>query len=198
MEPAAPGTVVEKLDGQRNSFAKPQGASCAFRQDAVEQFLEILVIALCTLICGGEGWEDMTEFGHAKEPFFREQLGLSLPHSALAPSGQRVWLDLATRSARALLRLERDRVTVGKVLTDKAIHNAMVVHAAFGGSTNLLLHVPAIAYHAGLRRPTVEDWIHINRLLVPFGKHICTGTLPQCSTCPVLEMCRQVGVNHHR
>ena len=39
----------------------------------------------------------------------------------------------------------------------------MTVHAAFGGSTNLLLHIPAIAYHAGLRRPTVEDWIAVNR-----------------------------------
>lgn len=41
-------------------------------------------------------------------------------------------------------------------------------------------------------------WIEINRLLVPFGKHICTGDLPRCSTCPVLEMCRQVGVTEHR
>jgi endonuclease-3 len=41
-------------------------------------------------------------------------------------------------------------------------------------------------------------WIEINRLLVPFGKHICTGVLPHCSTCPVLEMCRQVGVKAHR
>lgn len=41
-------------------------------------------------------------------------------------------------------------------------------------------------------------WIEINRLLVPFGKHICTGNLPQCSTCPVLDMCQQVGVKAHR
>ena len=41
-------------------------------------------------------------------------------------------------------------------------------------------------------------WIEINRLLVPFGKHICTGRLPRCSTCPVLDMCRQVGVSTHR
>ena len=47
--------------------------------------------------------------------------------------------------------------------TDAAVRNAMAVHAAFGGSTNLLLHIPAIAYHAGLRRPTVEDWIAVNR-----------------------------------
>ena len=43
-----------------------------------------------------------------------------------------------------------------------------------------------------------EHWIDINRLLVPFGKHICTGTKPRCSTCPVLDMCRQVGVTEHR
>jgi endonuclease-3 len=41
-------------------------------------------------------------------------------------------------------------------------------------------------------------WIDINRMLVPFGKHICTGTRPKCSTCPVLDMCRQVGVDEHR
>lgn len=43
-----------------------------------------------------------------------------------------------------------------------------------------------------------RHWIDINRLLVPFGKHICTGNLPHCSTCPVLDMCQQVGVDAHR
>jgi endonuclease III len=43
-----------------------------------------------------------------------------------------------------------------------------------------------------------KHWIDINRLLVPFGKHICTGTLPHCSACPVLAMCQQVGVTEHR
>jgi putative YjhG/YagF family dehydratase len=52
---------------------------------------------------------------------------------------------------------------MGDILVDKSIQNAMTVHAAFGGSTNLLLHVPAIAHAAGLRRPTVEDWAGINR-----------------------------------
>src|ERR1043166_3542073 len=68
-----------------------------------------------------------------------EALGLSLPHSALAPSGEAVWLDMATRSARALTTLEAKRITVDRIITDDSIHNAMVVHAAFGGSTNLLL-----------------------------------------------------------
>ncbi len=92
-----------------------------------------------------------------------EALGLSLPHSALAPSGEPVWLDLAVRSARALLALEAKGIPSKKIVTDAAVRNAMTVHAAFGGSTNLLLHIPAIAHAAGLRRPTVEDWIKINR-----------------------------------
>jgi putative YjhG/YagF family dehydratase len=92
-----------------------------------------------------------------------EALGLSLPHSALAPSGQPVWLDMATRSARALHHLAERKLTTRDILNDSAIENAMVVHAAFGGSTNLLLHIPAIAHAAKLKHPTAEDWISINR-----------------------------------
>src|SRR5450631_3614138 len=92
-----------------------------------------------------------------------EALGLSLPHAALAPSGQPIWLDAASRSARAILRMAQLGVGTNDVLTDAAIRNAMVLHAAFGGSTNLLLHVPAVAHAAGLRRPTASDWAAINR-----------------------------------
>jgi putative YjhG/YagF family dehydratase len=92
-----------------------------------------------------------------------EALGLSLPHSALAPSGQAIWLDMAERSARALVNLKQRGIGVKDIVTDAAIRNAMVVHAAFGGSTNLLLHVPAIAHAAGLHRPTCDDWTEINR-----------------------------------
>ena len=92
-----------------------------------------------------------------------EALGLALPHSALAPSGQPIWLDMARRSAKALWQLVQRGQSTAEILTDKSVHNALVVHAAFGGSTNLLLHVPAIAFSAGLRRPTVEDWTQVNR-----------------------------------
>jgi putative YjhG/YagF family dehydratase len=92
-----------------------------------------------------------------------EALGLSLTHAALAPSGQTIWLDAASRSARAMLRMAQLGIGTSAVLTDAAIRNAMVVHAAFGGSTNLLLHVPAIAHAAGLRRPTAADWAAVNR-----------------------------------
>jgi putative YjhG/YagF family dehydratase len=92
-----------------------------------------------------------------------EALGLSLGHTALAPSGQPIWLDMARRSALALKALEQHGVTTRDILTDGALRNAMVTHAAFGGSTNLLLHVPAIAHAAGLRRPTARDWSDVNR-----------------------------------
>ncbi len=92
-----------------------------------------------------------------------EALGLALPHTALAPSGQPVWLDAARRSARALKRMHELQMGAADVLTDAAVRNAMMLHAAFGGSTNLLLHLPAVAFSAGLRRPTVEDWAAVNR-----------------------------------
>ena len=92
-----------------------------------------------------------------------EALGMALPHSALSPSGEPIWLDLAHRSALALLRLVALELPLSEILTDEAVENAMLVHAAFGGSTNLLLHVPAIAHAAGLKRPGVEDWNRANR-----------------------------------
>ena len=92
-----------------------------------------------------------------------EALGMSLGHSALAPSGHPIWLDMARRSAAALMRLEARGIRMRDILTDAALHNAMVTHAAFGGSTNLILHLPAIAHAAGLRRPTAADWTAINR-----------------------------------
>lgn len=92
-----------------------------------------------------------------------EALGLTLPHSALCPSGEPIWLEMAHRSALALVRMTAEGQTIRDVLDERAIHNAMLVHAAFGGSTNLLLHIPALAHAAGLPRPTVDDWIRINR-----------------------------------
>jgi putative YjhG/YagF family dehydratase len=92
-----------------------------------------------------------------------EALGLTLPHAALAPSGQEIWLDLARRSARAVLRMHQRKLTAGRILTNASIRNAMTTFAAFGGSTNLLLHIPAIAHAADLDRPTIDDWNAVNR-----------------------------------
>ncbi len=92
-----------------------------------------------------------------------EALGMALPHSALAPSGEPIWLDLAERSARAVVHLRQSGLTMSDILTDGSIKNAMVIHAAFGGSTNLILHLPAIAHAAGLKRPTAADWSEVNQ-----------------------------------
>jgi len=92
-----------------------------------------------------------------------EALGLALPHAALAPSGHPIWLDMARRSARAALAMAERHTCSRDILTSAAVRNAMVVHAAFGGSTNVILHLTAVAHAAGLPRPTVADWTEVNR-----------------------------------
>jgi putative YjhG/YagF family dehydratase len=113
--------------------------------------------------CGSSGGGCQFLGTAATSQVVAEAIGLALPHSALAPSGEPVWHELASRSAAALQRLHGLGITVGQLLTDASVENAMLVHAAFGGSTNLLLHIPAIAAAAGLKPPTVEDWIRVNR-----------------------------------
>jgi putative YjhG/YagF family dehydratase len=72
-------------------------------------------------------------------------------------------VEVGRQSARAVVDLERRGLALADILTERAVHNAMVVHAAFGGSTNLLLHLPAVAHAAGLPRPAVGDWVEVNR-----------------------------------
>ncbi|WP_437997900.1 YjhG/YagF family D-xylonate dehydratase [Sorangium sp. So ce185] len=115
--------------------------------------------------CGSPGGGCQFMGTAATSQVVAEALGLALPHGALSPSGAEIWRDLARRSAHALMALERSGVTTRDIVTDDSIHNAMVLHAAVGGSTNLVLHVPAIAHAAGLRRPTVDDWARINALV---------------------------------
>lgn len=91
-----------------------------------------------------------------------EALGMTLPHAALAPSGADIWKDMAKRSALAMLQLQERGMTTSDILSDGSIRNALALHAAFGGSTNLILHLPAIAHAAGLPRPTADDWRRVN------------------------------------
>lgn len=107
-----------------------------------------------------------------------EALGMSVPHSALAPSGQPVWKNMGRQSARALLHMDHSGMVMRDILTDKAIANAMVVHAAFGGSTNLLLHLPAVAHAAGLHIPTVEEWNEVNRKVPRLVSVLPNGPIP--------------------
>ncbi len=97
-----------------------------------------------------------------------EALGMTLPHAALAPSGQGIWLQTAATSAAALMQMSDSGMALEDILSPASLRNAMVVHAACGGSTNLLLHIPAIAHAAGLERPSVDDWNEINRSVPRF------------------------------
>ena len=92
-----------------------------------------------------------------------EALGYPSP-TRLFPQRVSVWMELAKRSAKALHQLHRNKICTSEILTSKAIHNAMVTHAACGGSSNLILHLTAIAFHAGLST-TVKEWDKINRLV---------------------------------
>jgi len=151
------GVTLPPSDGEDAGAVQTLGARFAHGMISLEQAAELGCRA-----CGSPGGGCQFLGTAATSQVVGEALGMSLPHSALAPSGQPVWTDMAVRSARAVVELEKRGVKMRDVLTDASIRNAMVVHAAFGGSTNLLLHIPAIAHAAGLRRPTVEDWIDVN------------------------------------
>jgi dihydroxyacid dehydratase/phosphogluconate dehydratase len=69
---------------------------------------------------------------------------------------------MARRSALAMLDLEKNGLTTADILSEKSLENALALHCAFGGSTNLIMHLPAIAHQAGLKRPNVNDWRRFN------------------------------------
>ncbi len=152
------GVTLPPTNGEDAGAVQTLGARFSHGMISLEQAAELGCRA-----CGSPGGGCQFLGTAATSQVVGEALGLSLPHSALAPSGEPVWTDLAVQSARALVELERRGLKSRDMLTDASIRNAMVVHAAFGGSTNLLLHIPAIAHAAKLRRPTVEDWIAVNR-----------------------------------
>ena len=93
-----------------------------------------------------------------------EALGMTLPHAALAPSGSPIWLDMARRSAKAVRAQDAAGLSMSRILTPAAVQNALIVHAAFGGSTNLIMHLTAVAFSGGVPRPVAADWIRINKL----------------------------------
>jgi len=152
------GVTLPPATGEDAGKVQTIGARFAHGEITLEEAAE----AGCRA-CGSPGGGCQFLGTAATSQVVAEALGMSLPHSALSPSGQPIWLDTARRSARALVALEQRGTVMRDILTADALHNAMVVHAACGGSTNLLLHIPAVAFEAGLQRPDVEDWNRINR-----------------------------------
>ncbi|MGA8728623.1 MAG: YjhG/YagF family D-xylonate dehydratase [Terracidiphilus sp.] len=152
------GVTLLPEEGEDAAKAQTIGARFAQGQISLEYAAEV---GCRTCASPGGGCQFLGTAATAQ--VVAEALGLALPHTALAPSGQPIWLDAARRSARALMRMYQLKMGAADVLTDASVKNAMVLHAAFGGSTNLLLHLPAVAFSAGLRRPTVDEWAEVNR-----------------------------------
>lgn len=89
-------------------------------------------------------------------------------------------------------------LTLGIACGQQKISVDVHVHRITNRWGYVLTRSPEKTTEALMKILPTQYWIEINRLLVPFGKHICTGERPRCSTCPVLDMCRQVGVTTHR
>ena len=166
------GVTLPPTDGVDAGAVQTIGARYSYGQMSLEE-----AAALGCRACASPGGGCQFLGTAATSQVVAEALGLTVPHAALAPSGQPIWTDVARRSARAAVDLSARGIVMRDILTDGAIRNAMTVHAAVGGSTNLLLHIPAIAHAAGLRRPALADWLTVNRQVprivdvLPNGPH---------------------------
>jgi putative YjhG/YagF family dehydratase len=166
------GVTLPADDGEDAGTVQTLGARFAHGKVSLEE-----AAALGCRACASPGGGCQFLGTAATSQVVAEALGMAVPHSALAPSGQPVWLDMARRSARALACQRRLGLTSRRIVTPASIRNAMIVHAAFGGSTNLLLHIPAVAHAAGVPRPTIADWLDVNRRVprlvdaLPNGPH---------------------------
>ncbi|HXG34642.1 MAG TPA: YjhG/YagF family D-xylonate dehydratase [Bryobacteraceae bacterium] len=152
------GVTLLAEDGEDAGLVQSIGARFAHGKITLEEAAE----AGCRA-CASPGGGCQFLGTAATSQVVAEALGLAVPHSALAPSGHAIWEDAARRSARAVLALAARGVRTRDILTEASLRNALVTHAAFGGSTNLILHLAAIAHAAGLPRPTREDWAACNR-----------------------------------
>lgn len=165
---------VSLLSEETEDLGKVQSIGARFAQGEIS--LQEAALAGCRA-CASPGGGCQFLGTAASSQVMAEALGLSLPHAALCPSGAEIWRDVARRSARALMAMKQAGTRTADILSDASIENALVVHAAFGGSTNLVMHLPAVAHAAGLRRPTVEAWQQVNRTVprlvdaLPNGPH---------------------------
>ena len=166
------GVTLPASDGEDAGKAQTVGIRFANRLITLEEAAEIGCRA-----CASPGGGCQFLGTAATSQVVAEALGLAVPHSALAPSGQAIWMESARRSVRALLKQKELDLTSRHLITEASVQNAMAVYSAFGGSTNLLLHLPAVAQAAGLEPPAIDAWIEVNRQVprlvdaLPNGPH---------------------------
>jgi putative YjhG/YagF family dehydratase len=151
------GVTLPASDGEDAGKSQSLGARFAHGRITLQEASELGCRA-----CASPGGGCQFLGTAATAQIVAEALGLALPHTALAPSGQPIWKDGARRSARAAMRQLAGGLAVRDVVTEGALRNAMATYAACGGSTNFLLHLPAIAHAAGLRPPSLAEWKAVN------------------------------------
>ena len=151
------GVTLPPIEGEDAGKVQTIGA----RYSRGEMTLEEASDAGCRA-CGTPGGGCQFLGTAATSQVVAEAMGMTVPHAALAPSGQPIWTQLARDTAVAVAAQRDAGIAVADWLTDVSIRNAMVMHAAVGGSTNLLLHIPAVAHAAGLRRPEAADFADVN------------------------------------
>ncbi len=166
------GVTLPPISGEDTAKVQTIGA----RYVHGELTLEEAAAAGCRA-CGSPGGGCQFLGTAATSQVVAEALGMTVPHAALAPSGQAIWLDMARYSAEVLMEMAQRKLRLADILTQASIENAIAVHAACGGSTNLLLHIPAIAHAAGLKRPSVEDWRAVNRRISRFVDVLPNGPI---------------------
>ncbi|NIK68054.1 YjhG/YagF family D-xylonate dehydratase [Paenibacillus sp. BK720] len=167
------GVTLPPTSGEDAGKIQTIGARYAHGELSLEEAADLGCRACAT---PGGGCQFLGTAGTAQ--VVAEALGLTVPHAALAPSGQPVWEEMARQSARAAAVMAEQGIASAHILTDASIRNAMAVHAAFGGSTNLLLHIPAIAHAAGLSVPDANDWTAINRSVPRLVSVLPNGPIP--------------------
>ncbi|HEY0714121.1 MAG TPA: YjhG/YagF family D-xylonate dehydratase, partial [Polyangia bacterium] len=167
------GVTLPASDGEDAGRSQTIGTRFAHGQITLKQAAEIGCRA-----CGSPGGGCQFLGTAATSQVVAEALGLAVTHSALTPSGQPIWREAARRSVAAVLAQGAQGLSVADILTARSVQNAMTVFAAFGGSTNLILHLAAVAHAAGLPVPTVKDWAAINARVPRLVDALPTGPHP--------------------
>lgn len=166
------GVTLPPIQGEDAGKVQTIGARYAHGEITLEEAAE----AGCRA-CGSPGGGCQFLGTAATSQVVAEALGMTVPHAALAPSGQPIWMEMARQSAKALWDMSQKKMTLADVLTEDSFHNCLAVHAACGGSTNLLLHIPAVAFAAGIKRPSIDDWAAINRQIPRFVDVLPNGPM---------------------
>jgi dihydroxy-acid dehydratase len=165
------GTQLNAPDYVTSDEMWPMGAEVR-RGELEEDELELAQRGACPT-CGACQFMGSASTGQV----LSEALGLALPGSALVPEPLTKLLRYARAAGKQVLRLIAEDLTPRRILTREAFENAIIIHAAIGGSTNALLHLPAIAQEAGVE-VTIDDFDRIHRQVPVLANVKTTGRYP--------------------